>query len=124
MTRTASGCHEVLNRNSCNYNLFDIALGKDDEDILRSQYEYHGNQQGFNDDHPYVAGGPHVLSLMERWFDQLIKWSRRDQAAFNYARSLCPEVTVNYIPYYLWVPCKIRIFVQNQGASENFTAGI
>jgi len=86
-----------------------ITLGKDDENILRGQYEYYVNQQGFVDDHPHVAGGliirqkgdPQVVNLMERWFDQVIKWSRRDQVAFNYARSRCPEVTVNYIPYYI-----------------------
>jgi hypothetical protein len=86
-----------------------IALGKDDEDILRSQYEYYVDQQGFIDDHPHVAasliiretGDPQVVSLMKCWFDQLIKWSRRDQVAFNYARSRCPEVLVNYIPYYI-----------------------
>lgn len=86
-----------------------IALGKDNEDTLRSQCEFYVNQQGFIDDHPHVAGGliirqtgaPQVVSLMERWFEQLIKWSKRDQVAFNFARSRCPEVAVNYIPYYI-----------------------
>lgn len=86
-----------------------IALGKDNEDTLRSQFEYYVNQQGFIDDHPHVAGGliirqtgvPPVIGLMEKWFEQLIKWSKRDQVAFNFARSRCPEVAVNYIPYYI-----------------------
>ena len=86
-----------------------ITLGKDNADILRRQYEFYVNQQGFIDDHPHVAGGliirqkrdPRVVRLMEKWFDQLIKWSGRDQVAFNYARSKCSEVTVNYIPYYI-----------------------
>jgi hypothetical protein len=86
-----------------------IALGKDTEEILRSQYDHYVNKKGFVDDHPHVAGGlivrqardPQVASLMEKWFEQLIKWSKRDQVAFNYARSRFPDVTVNYIPYYV-----------------------
>ena len=46
------------------------------------------------------AGDPYVVNLMERWFDQLIKWSRRDQVAFNYSRSYFPDDTVNDLPYY------------------------
>ena len=86
-----------------------IALGKDREDILRSQYAHYVNKKGYIDDHPHVAGGlivrqagdPQVASLMEKWFAQLIQWSKRDQVAFNYARSRYPDVTVNYIPYYV-----------------------
>lgn len=86
-----------------------IALGKDNEVTLRRQSEFYFNQQEFIDDHPHVAGGLiirqtgdlQVVSLMEKWFDQLLKWSSRDQVAFNYARASCPEVEVNYIPYYL-----------------------
>ena len=75
---------------------------------MPSQYEYYLNQQGFIDDQPHVAGDLidrqagdlHVVNLMERWFDQLIKWSRRDQLAFNYSRSYFLDDTVNDLPYY------------------------
>jgi len=85
-----------------------IAVGKENEDIWPSQYEYYLSQQGFIDDQPHVAGDlidrqagdPYVVNLMERWFDQLIKWSRRDQVAFNYSRSYFPDDTVNDLAYY------------------------
>ena len=39
-----------------------ISPGKDNEDTLRNQCEFYVNQQGFIDNHPHVAGAPHVAS--------------------------------------------------------------
>jgi hypothetical protein len=48
------------------------------------------------------CGHPGVRRLMEVWFAQLLRWSCRDQVAFNYALSRCPEVAVQYIPYWIF----------------------
>lgn len=86
-----------------------IAGAKDDEDILRSQYQYYVEEQKFKDPFPHIAGGmiirrsgnPKIQKLMETWFSQLLKWSRRDQMAFNYSLNQCPDILPHYIPYWI-----------------------
>lgn len=87
-----------------------IEVNKDDEALLRQQYEYYTKDKGFSDPYPQVntrmmirrAGNPELRKMMETWFAQLLKWSRRDQMSFNYALSLCPEIQPHYVPYWIF----------------------
>ena len=87
-----------------------IEEGKDDVDMLQRQYQHYTNEMGFQDHLPHInarvmirrSGRPELQRLMETWFTQLLTWSRRDQMAFNYALSLCPEVQPYYIPYWIF----------------------
>jgi len=86
-----------------------IANKKDEKAILRNQYRYYVEDKKFNDPFPHIAGGmivrrpgdPEVRKLMETWFTQLLKWSRRDQMAFNYSLARHPGVLPHYIPYWI-----------------------
>jgi hypothetical protein len=87
-----------------------IATGKDEEKLLRAQYRYYTEEKEFADTMPHVnarllirrVGNTGVQKLMETWFEQLLRWSRRDQLGFNYALSRCPDVRVDYIPYWIF----------------------
>jgi hypothetical protein len=87
-----------------------IAEGKDDEDMLRRQYRHYTEEMGFDDHLPHInarvmirrSGRPELRQFMETWFSQLLTWSRRDQMAFNYALSCCPDVQPHYIPYWIF----------------------
>jgi len=86
-----------------------IDLKKDREELLRDQYDFYVKEQQCINVLPHIAASviirqtkdPSVIRLMEIWFEQLMNWSRRDQVAFNYALCTCPDVRVNYIPYYI-----------------------
>jgi hypothetical protein len=83
--------------------------GKDDETLLREQYRYYIEKKGFDDKYPHInarlmirrSKDAGIQELMETWFSQLLRWSRRDQVAFNYSLGQCPDVKPHYIPY--WV---------------------
>lgn len=85
-----------------------VRVGKDEESLLRSQYRHYVEEQGFDDPFPHVAGGmilrrpghDDIRRLMQTWFDQLLRWSRRDQMAFNYALSR-QRVFPHYAPYWI-----------------------
>jgi len=87
-----------------------VEEGKDDENMLRRQFQHYTDEKGFQDNLPHInarlmirrSGKPELKGLMEIWFAQLMRWSRRDQMAFNYALSLCPEVQPHYIPYWIF----------------------
>ncbi len=82
---------------------------KDNPVLLRDQYN-HYVQSGYRDLLPHInarmmirkTGSPAVRNLMENWFEQLMKWSKRDQLSFNYVLSICPEVIPDYIPYWIF----------------------
>jgi hypothetical protein len=86
------------------------AAAKEDTALLHEQYRFYVAEQGFDDRFPHInarllirrAGDPAIRKLMEFWFSQLLRWSRRDQVAFNYALSRCPGVTPHYIPYWIF----------------------
>jgi len=87
-----------------------IEEGKDDTEILQQQYHHYTNVMGFQDRLPHInarvmirrSNRPELQRLMETWFAQLLTWSRRDQMAFNYALSNCPDVRPYYIPYWIF----------------------
>ncbi len=89
------------------------ALGKDDESLLRAQYRYYTEDEGFRDLNPHITGrliirrsnNAATQKLMETWFAQLLRWSRRDQVAFNYSLARHPDVLPHYIPYWLLRCC-------------------
>ncbi len=86
-----------------------VAMGKDDESLLRSQYRHYVEEKGFKDLNPHITGrliirrsnNAAIRQLMETWFAEYLRWSRRDQVAFNYALGQSPEVTPHYIPYWI-----------------------
>jgi hypothetical protein len=86
-----------------------VTNNKDDEEMLRSQYRYYVEEKQFRDSFPHIAGGmiirrsgdPTIKKLMETWFSQLMRWSRRDQMAFNYSLAKHPEIFPHYIPYWI-----------------------
>lgn len=87
-----------------------VAVGKENEEILQKQYDHYTRKEGFTDPFPHInarmmirrSGNREVRRLMETWFAQLLTWSRRDQVAFNYALSLCPEAQPHYVPYWMF----------------------
>lgn len=87
-----------------------LAEGKDDGQLLRQQYHHYTVEQGFLDPFPHInarvmirrSGRPEIRQLMHTWFAELLRWSRRDQMAFNYALGHCPEVRPHYIPYWIF----------------------
>ncbi len=87
-----------------------IREGKEDESLLRRQYEHYTREMGFADGFPHInarlmirrSGRPELQHFLETWFSQLLEWSRRDQMSFNYSLSLCPNVRPHYIPYWLF----------------------
>lgn len=87
-----------------------IEVSKDNEDILQKQYDYYTLEEGFTDPYPHInarlmirrSDSQEVRRLMETWFAQLLAWSRRDQVAFNYSLSRCPDVKPHYVPYWLF----------------------
>lgn len=89
-----------------------VAAGKDDEESLRRQYLNYVEAEKFTDPYPHIAGGvivrrsgnPEVKKLMETWFKELRRWSRRDQMAFNYSLWQCRTIIPHYIPYWMIRP--------------------
>lgn len=87
-----------------------VTAAKDDKALLQEQYRFYVEEQGFSDPFPHInarlmirrSGDPAVKKFMELWFSELLKWSRRDQVAFNYVLSRCPELTPQYIPYWIF----------------------
>lgn len=87
-----------------------ISTGKDTEELLREQYKHYVTEEGFNDTLPHInarmmirsSGDERVYQLMETWFAQFEKWSKRDQVAFNYSLSKCPEAAPDYVPYWIF----------------------
>lgn len=87
-----------------------IAAGKDNEKLLSEQYEHYVKEEGFNDNFPHInarmmirrSGDNQVYQLMETWFTQLEKWSKRDQVSFNYSLSKWPGAEPNYVPYWIF----------------------
>jgi hypothetical protein len=85
------------------------AIGKDAESLLRAQYNYYVEEKGFDDLNPHVtcrlivrrSNNAATQKLMETWFSELLKWSRRDQLSFNYSLAHNPDVKPHYIPYWL-----------------------
>lgn len=94
-----------------------IAEGKESEDILTRQYQHYVREMGFDDHLPHVnarliirrSGNPEIRQMMEVWFAELCRWSRRDQMSFNYALSRCPDVRLHYIPYWIFRTCFKRM---------------
>lgn len=90
-----------------------VTTGKEDESLLREQFRYYTEDKGFADHLPHItarliirrSGDGAVQKLMETWFTQLLRWSRRDQVAFNYALAQNPEVVPHYIPYWMLRRC-------------------
>lgn len=86
-----------------------VTVGKDDEQVLRSQYQHYVEEMEFPDPFPHIAAGviirrpghPDIKRLMETWFGELLRWSRRDQMAFNYSLFQCQEIFPHYIPYWM-----------------------
>lgn len=84
-------------------------LGKDAEALLRAQHHHYVEEKGFKDLTPHITGRLIVRrsndfatqKLMETWFSQLLRWSCRDQVAFNYSLAQNPDVIPHYIPYWL-----------------------
>ena len=87
-----------------------ISGGKDGEKLLREQYKHYVTEEGFSDIFPHInarmmirrSGDKQVCQLMETWFAQLEKWSRRDQVSFNYSLSTCPGAVPDYVPYWIF----------------------
>lgn len=87
-----------------------LETNKDDARLLTEQYRYYVDEKKFTDPYPQInsrllirrAKDPHIRALMEGWFAQLTRWSRRDQMAFNYALSQHPAVQPHYIPYWVF----------------------
>lgn len=85
-----------------------ISVGKDDEGLLRSQYRHYVEENKFKDPYPHIAGGmimrrpgsQDIRTLMETWFEQLLRWSGRDQMAFNYSLDQ-QQVFPQYVPYWI-----------------------
>lgn len=85
-----------------------ISLGKDSAVLLSAQYHHYTEEMGFSDPFPHIntrllirrTSVTEIKRLMDTWYDQLQKWSKRDQVSFNYALSLCPNAGINYIPYW------------------------
>jgi hypothetical protein len=86
-----------------------VATGKDEASLLREQFRYYAEEKGFKDLMPHItgrliirrSGDKETQELMETWFSQLLRWSRRDQMAFNYTLAQHPDVTPHYIPYWI-----------------------
>ena len=82
---------------------------KDSPALVQDQYD-HYLKSGYRDQYPHInarmmirrTGDPAVRSLMETWFRQLQTWSKRDQLSFNYSLSICPNVPLDYIPYWIF----------------------
>ncbi len=87
-----------------------ITGGKDREQLLKEQYEHYVTEECFNDRFPHInarmmirrSGDEHVYQLMETWFAQLEKWSKRDQVSFNYSLSKSPGAEPTYVPYWIF----------------------
>ncbi len=87
-----------------------IKAKKDDDAILRKQYNYYTTKCGFKDETPHInarllirkTGDKGIRQTMEVWFDQLLKWSRRDQMAFNYAYNKSSDLNLHYVPYWIF----------------------
>ncbi len=86
-----------------------VTVGKDDEDLLRRQYCYYVQEMSFDDPFPHISAGtiirrpgnPDIQKLMEAWFSELLRWSRRDQMAFNYSLFQNQNIFPHYIPYWI-----------------------
>lgn len=86
-----------------------VATSKDDELLLREQLRYYIEEKGFKDHLPHItgrliirrSGDEEVQKIMETWFSQLLRWSRRDQVSFNYSLAQSPDVAPHYIPYWI-----------------------
>lgn len=86
-----------------------IATGKDDETLLRRQYHHYVEEMQFDDPFPHLSAGvivrrpgnPAVKNLMESWFAELLRWSRRDQMAFNYCLFQNRDIFPHYNPYWI-----------------------
>ena len=83
---------------------FCIKRKKSDERIIQKQMQQY-IKDGFPDNIGLCASGlmirrdtPAVRRLMKLWFDQVLKYSERDQVSFNYALWKRPT-QVNYIPF-------------------------
>ena len=93
-----------------------IRTGRDDPELLKKQFFNYREIEKFSDPYPHInarllirrPGDPQLQQLMETWFSQLTRWSRRDQVSFNYSLSQNPGVSLCYIPYWLF-----RIHFQN-----------
>ncbi|MDD2466683.1 MAG: DUF616 domain-containing protein [Desulfobulbus sp.] len=87
-----------------------LAVGKDQRDILESQYNFYTKDQRFSDSTPHVnarllirrTGNSAINTMMDLWFEQLMQWSRRDQMSFNYVLNMCRDVNVDYFPYWIF----------------------
>ena len=87
-----------------------IRTGRDDPALLEEQYRFYTDKENFTDFLPHInarllirrPGDRQIESLMETWFEQLLRWSRRDQVSFNYSLAQHPEVLPCYIPYWLF----------------------
>jgi len=92
-----------------------IDTGKDDETLLRRQFQHYVEEMQFADPFPHVSAGvivrrtgnPAIKELMETWFGEILKWSRRDQMAFNYSLSRCQNIFPHYNPYWI-VRCYLK----------------
>lgn len=106
-------------------------LKKDKEELLQAQYDFYVNEQKFMDTLPHIAASviirqtrdPNVIHLMEVWFKQLVSWSKRDQVAFNYSLSRCPNVGVNYIHYYILRRYFKKLDHRKKKANQKLKAG-
>ncbi len=69
---------------------------KDDPDIVKKQISDY-RQQGYPDDNGLIVGGvilrkhnlPEVIEVMEKWWEEINKYSIRDQLSFNFVAWKC-----------------------------------
>lgn len=83
---------------------FCVSKDKGDKNVLFRQMQ-HYISDGFPDKEGLCGSGlivrrdtPNVRRLMHKWFDEIKKYSSRDQVSFNYVLWKYP-IPINYIPF-------------------------
>lgn len=90
--KTPNAVHSVKDQLDHLLDMADRGRAKDDPALMKQQHELY-KKEGFPDDGGLLLSmallrrhnEPDVIETMERWWEEIKRWSKRDQLSFNYA---------------------------------------